>query len=114
MTNPFLWHPACYFAAQFGVLSNSTNNNWFPKLQELHLLGHVAAADADLPALSSLISLQSLTLHLQRPSRGLAGRVTLRGLWGLVQHSQQLAQIKLTGAMETLLLVPGRMPGVGL
>jgi hypothetical protein len=99
---------------QLHLLTNTTANKWFPKLQELQLLGYVAASDADLPALLALTSLQKLQLHLQKPSRGLAGRVTLRGLWNLAQTSQQLAEIKLTGAMETLLLVPGRAPGAGL
>jgi hypothetical protein len=96
------------------LLTSTTANNWFPKLQDLQLLGYVAASDADLPALLALTSLQKLHLHLQKPSRGLAGRVTLRGLWNLAQTSQQLAEIKLTGAMETMRLVPGRAPGAGL
>lgn len=96
------------------MLPTSAPNRWFPRLQELRLLGYVVASDADLPALTTLKSLQSLHLHLQKPSRGLGGRVTLRGLWNMAQQSQHLAEIKLSGAMETLLLVPGRMPGVGL
>lgn len=95
------------------MLSNHSNS-WFPNLKELQLLGYVAASDADLPALQSLTALETLQLHLQKPSRGLAGRVTLRGLWGLAEHSPVLAEIRLTGAINTLLLVPGRMPGVGL
>lgn len=93
--------------------SSPTSKNWFPHLQELRLLGHVAASDADLPALTALTTLTALHLHLQKPSRGLAGRVTLRGLWGLAQSVSTLQEIRLTGAMETTLMVPGRAPGVG-
>lgn len=77
-------------------------------------MGYVAASDADLPALTNLTSLETLHLHLEKPSRGLAGRVTLRGLWQLAQQSRVLGEIRLTGAMETTLMVPGRRPGVGL
>jgi hypothetical protein len=52
-------------------------------------------------------------MHLQRP-RGLAGQVTLRGLWHLVELSPNLATLNLTGYMETKLLVPGRVPGIGI
>jgi hypothetical protein len=105
----------CGAATQVNLLTNSspTARNWFPHLQELRLLGHVAASDADLPALTALTALQKLSLHLQKPSRGLAGRVTLRGLWGLAQSARNLQEIRLTGAMETTLMVPGRAPGVG-
>lgn len=67
----------------------------------------------DLQALSHLTNLSILNLHLQR-ARGMAGQVTLRGLWGLVECSSQLSEIHLTGYMSTQLLVPGRVPGVGL
>lgn len=77
------------------------------------MLGYVAAADKDLHALSHLTSLHTLNMHLQRP-RGLAGQVTLRGLWHLVELSPSLSAINLTGYMETQLLVPGRVPGVGI
>lgn len=86
--------------------SSPTSRNWFPHLQELRLLEHVAASDADLPALTALTALTALHLHLQKPSRGLAGRVTLRGLWGLAQSVTTLQEIRLTGAMETTLMVP--------
>lgn len=99
---------------QIHLLTNATTKNWFPKLQELRLLGYVAASDGDLPSLTALTSLQVLHLHLQKHSRGLAGKVTLRGLWNLAEQSKQLQEIKLTGAMETTLMVPGRAPGVGL
>jgi hypothetical protein len=62
---------------------------------------------------SHLTALRSLSMHLQRP-RGLAGQVTLRGLWNLVELSPNLATLNLTGYMETQLLVPGRVPGVGM
>lgn len=100
---------------QLGMLPNPAGSSkWFPKLRDLRLLGHVSAADSDLSSLTHLTALSSLHLHLEKPSRGLAGRVTLRGLWNLAEQSDRLAEIRLFGAMETLLLVPGRMPGVGL
>jgi hypothetical protein len=92
---------------QMQLLTNATAKNWFPKLQELRLLGCVAAADTDLPSLGALTALRTLHLHVQK-SRGLAGRVTLRGLWGLAEQCKQLQEIRLTGAMETTLMVPGR------
>jgi hypothetical protein len=52
-------------------------------------------------------------MHLQRP-RGLAGQVTLQGLWQLVELSPNLATLNLTGYMETKLLVPSRVPGIGI
>lgn len=97
---------------QFHLLTNAAAKDWFPQLQELRLLGYVAASDADLPALAALTALETLHLHLERPSRGLAGRVTLRGLWQLAQQSRQLGEIRLSGAMETTLMVPGRRPGL--
>lgn len=99
---------------QIQLLTNATAKSWFPKLQELRLLGYVAASDTDLPSLGALTALQSLHLHLLKSSRGLAGRVTLRGLWGLVEQCKRLQEIRLTGAMETTLMVPGRAPGAGL
>jgi hypothetical protein len=99
---------------QFHLLTHSASTVWFPKLKELRLMGYVAASDADLPALTNLTSLETLHLHLEKPSRGLVGRVTLRGLWQLAQQSRVLGEIRLTGAMETTLMVPGRRPGVGL
>jgi hypothetical protein len=114
-----LSHNLLLLLLQFSMLSNETTSNWFPQLRQLHLLGYVAVTDADLPALTSLTHLQSLELHLHKPNRGFAGRVTLRGLWNLAEQSKQLAEIHLIkmschdGAMQTLLLVPGRLPGVG-
>jgi hypothetical protein len=72
------------------------------------------AGPTSLPALTNLTSLHTVRLHVKKPSRGLAGRVKLRGLWQLVQQSRVLGEIRLTGAMETTLMVPGRRPGVGL
>lgn len=88
------------------------DSNWFPDLRQLSLLGYVAAADKDLHALAHLTRLEELSMHLQRP-RGIAGQVTLRGLWDLVERSPKLATINLTGYMCTQLLVPGRVPGIG-
>lgn len=105
--------PASQLSALPGTVGGSSRA-WFPRLRELQLLGYVAASDADLMCLSSLTALTSLHLHLQKPSRGLAGRVTLRGLWGVAERCASLAQVQLSGAMETLLMVPGRLPGVGL
>jgi hypothetical protein len=52
-------------------------------------------------------------MHLQRP-RGEADPVTLRGLWHLVELSPNLATLNLTGYMQTKLLVPGRVPWIGI
>lgn len=82
---------------------------WFPALRDLALLGDVSASDADLHALSHLGALQVLRLHLPQ-----ASRVTLRGLWQLVEARASLAEVHLSGAMQTHLLVPGRVPGAGL
>lgn len=81
-------------------------------MTDLSVQGYVAAADRDLHALSHLTKVSELSMHVQRP-RGIAGRVTLRGLWNLVEMSPRLAVINLSGYMETQLLVPGRVPGVG-
>ncbi|KAF6246658.1 hypothetical protein COO60DRAFT_1707554 [Scenedesmus sp. NREL 46B-D3] len=111
-TNPIL---AFAPPSDWGLLRKPgfSSSGWFSSLRELSVLGYVAAADHDLHALSHLTALRSLSMHLQRP-RGLAGQVTLRGLWNLVELSPNLATLNLTGYMETQLLVPGRVPGVGI
>ncbi|WIA30465.1 hypothetical protein OEZ86_000549 [Tetradesmus obliquus] len=112
-TNPILAFAPPADWGLMRLLPGFSSPGWFPSLRELSLLGYVAAADKDLHALSNLTALRSLSMHLQRP-RGLAGQVTLRGLWSLVELSPNLATLNLTGYMETQLLVPGRVPGVGL
>eukprot|EP00877_Chromochloris_zofingiensis_P010725 jgi/Chrzof1/5906/Cz16g20070.t1 len=91
----------------------SKDHVWFPRLHELKILGHVVAADQDLTALLELQQLEKLRMHVvpTRESRGSKG-VTKEGLKQLVDGLPRLQEVWLTGAVDCIIRVPGRMPGI--